>query len=241
MRDIHMPIGVDDVVIAGERREVDPAAVKRIADSIKSIGLKHPITVRRKGEQYILVAGLHRLEAHRKLKLDHIPACIVSMTNAEARMWEIAENLHRAELTKLQRSENIAEWVRLCDEERKKDISAENPPKVGRPESGANAASRELGIERTTVQDAIRIADNLTPEAKDAAEEAGIDNNQSKLLAVAREPEERQVAKVYELKGVPLSKNWRDQFQTLWGKGTEDDHAWARDYMDKPIMDARHG
>lgn len=34
---------------------------------------------------------------------------------------------------------------------------------------------------------------------------------------------------------------WRETMLCLWGKGTEDDHAWARDYMDKPIMDARHG
>jgi hypothetical protein len=31
---------------------------------------------------------------------DHIPAIIVRMTNDEARLWEIAENLHRADLTR---------------------------------------------------------------------------------------------------------------------------------------------
>jgi hypothetical protein len=30
-------------------------------------------------------------------------------------MWEISENLHQAELTVLERSQNVAEWVRLAD------------------------------------------------------------------------------------------------------------------------------
>lgn len=237
MRDITMPISFDDIVVADGRREVDSAVVKRLADSIENVGLRHPITVRRKGEQYILVAGRHRMEACRKLGREHVLATIVSMTNAEARMWEIAENLHRSELRKLERDENMAEWVRLCE------VSRQNvaKPQGGRPESGAAAAAREFGESERDVQRAVRVAERLTPEAKDAAVEAGIDDNQAKLLEVARQPADQQVARVYELKGVPLSKNWRDQFQTLWGKGTEDDHAWARDFIDQPIMDRRHG
>lgn len=34
---------------------------------------------------------------------------------------------------------------------------------------------------------------------------------------------------------------WRETILCLWGKGTEDDHAWARDYMDQPIMDEARG
>ena len=235
MRDITMPLAIDEIAINDGRREVNPATVKRLADSIKNIGLKHPVTVRRKGEGYALVAGLHRIEAHKKLDREHIMACIVTMTNAEARMWEIAENLHRAELTKLERAEQIEEW---------RELSAK-AAQVGHPnqqphEHGVSKAADALGVTRQEVQRAEQIA-HLTDDAKDAAVEAGIDDNQSKLLEVARQPADQQVAKVYELKGVPLSKNWRDQFQTIWGKGTEDDHAWARDYIDQPIMDRRHG
>lgn len=55
---------------------------------------------------------------------------------------EIAENLHRAELSKLERSNEIAEWVKLCD-----DLNSQvaKKPQGGRPEGGVNAASRELG------------------------------------------------------------------------------------------------
>ena len=99
-------------------------------------------------------------------------------------MWEIAENLHRAELTALERSEHVAEWVRLAD-----GVSAQVAPKLsdrgrngeGRPQGGINAATRQLGIDRTEAQRAVKV-DSLASEAKQAAREAGLDNNRSALL-----------------------------------------------------------
>lgn len=235
MADIIMPLSIDDIAIAGERRATDQAVVKRLADSIEAVGLRHPVTVRRRGEGYLLVAGLHRIEAHKKLGREHIQACIVSMTNAEARMWEIAENLHRAELSKLDRSEQIEEWRKLKEREGGKTF----PPQPN--EHGVKKTADELGIAPVEVRNAEKIA-SITPAAKAAAIEAEIDDNQSKLLAVAKERPERQVAKVIELKNnVANVRTWRDEFERLWAKGTDDDHAWARDIVDRPLMDRGWG
>lgn len=238
MRDINMPIGLDEIEVPDGRRAVNAQTVKRLADSIDKIGLRHPITVRRKGEQYILVAGLHRMEAYRKLGREHIPAIISTFTNADARLWEIAENLHRADLTKLERDENVAEWVRLTEEKQ----SAQNAPKgLGhRPQGGVNDAARELGMERTDVQRAVRV-DSLSDEAKEAARESGLDDNRSALLEAAKEPTpERQAAKILSFKDRAVStKTWRDDFEKLWARGTDDDHRWAREAIDAPVMDAR--
>lgn len=242
MREINMPLSLDDIQIPEGRREVDPAVVKRLANSIDNVGLRHPITVRRKGDGYVLVAGRHRMEACRKLGREHIQATIVSMTNAEARMWEIAENLHRSELTKLERSDQIAEWVKLCDAERNKQAQVA-PVSGGRGnESGINAASRELGIDRTDAQRAVKIA-SITPEAKEAAQEAGIDDNQSKLLQVAREAPERQVAKVRELI-IPRDDDdvASQQFNALmsaWNKAGAEARRRFREAIDEPLMDRR--
>ncbi len=76
------------------------------------------------------------------------------------RLWEIAENLHRAELTVIERAEHIAEWVRLTDDTAGKQADGK-PAQLapvnrggrasgGLPKSGGiNAAVRELGIDRT--------------------------------------------------------------------------------------------
>ncbi|WP_131836074.1 hypothetical protein [Ancylobacter aquaticus] len=57
------------------------------------------------------------------------------------------ENLHRAELTALERDEQVALWLKLSAEK----VSAQLEPKPGRPEGGVRAAARELGIDPTTL------------------------------------------------------------------------------------------
>jgi ParB family chromosome partitioning protein len=90
------------------------------------------------------------------------------------RQHRIAENLHRAELTKLERDGFLSEWISLRDQ------SAQTEPieskrvdgKGHRPQSGINSASRELGIDRTDLQRAIKVA-SLSDEAKEAARDIG--------------------------------------------------------------------
>ena len=96
----------------------------------------------------------------------------------DARLWEIAENLHRAELTVQERAEHIAEWVRLVEE---KGAQLAHPVGGRGNEGGVRAASRELGIPGRTVARALKIA-GLSDEARAAAVEAGLDDSQSALL-----------------------------------------------------------
>jgi hypothetical protein len=109
-----------------------------------------------------------------------------AISDVDARLWEISENLHRAELSVGERADQIAEWIRLTEAER---ISAQVEPEIprgrGRPESGINAAARQLpGVDRNEAQRAIRIA-GIGPEAREAARQAGLDDNQSALLRIA--------------------------------------------------------
>lgn len=182
-RDVNMPITISDIDIPTGRRDVNAASVKRLAESIDKLGLRHPITVREKGERYVLVAGRHRIDAFKKLGREHIPATIVKMTNDEARLWEIAENLHRSDLSKLERDEQVSEWIKIT-ERVSRQIDAK--PHGGRPEGGTRAAARELGIDEADARRAVQVA-SLSDEAKDAARDEGLDNNRSAMLAAARE------------------------------------------------------
>jgi len=49
------------------RAELRPATVDEIAASMLAVGQQTPILVRRDGERFVLVEGLHRLEACKKL------------------------------------------------------------------------------------------------------------------------------------------------------------------------------
>jgi sulfiredoxin len=59
------------------RPTLDAAKVKEIAKSIVEKGLQTPIQVRRDDKRYVLVTGLHRLEAARSLGEQTIQALLV--------------------------------------------------------------------------------------------------------------------------------------------------------------------
>ena len=70
---------IDDIYIPAKfrQRTVDPKAVEEIAESILEAGLKTPILVRPDGARYVLVSGLHRLEACKALGEDTISGLVV--------------------------------------------------------------------------------------------------------------------------------------------------------------------
>lgn len=201
---------VDAIEVSDRMRDrCDEDAVTRLMDSIRKIGLQTPISVRWVGDDLMLVAGRHRLEAVRRLGWDSVDCIRMDGTDDEARMWEIAENLHRADLTMLERDEHISEWVRLAGKNHVDDKPGQVGPVLnvgGRgKEGGISAAARELGIAGTTAKRATKVA-AITPEAKAAARETGIDKNQSDLLKVAKAPPDQQAEKVRELAAEKAAK-----------------------------------
>ncbi len=71
-------IRIEQIYVPSKRRrDVRPETVDAIAESIIDEGLKVPISVRRDGERFVLVAGLQRLEAMKALGENTITAIIV--------------------------------------------------------------------------------------------------------------------------------------------------------------------
>jgi uncharacterized ParB-like nuclease family protein len=125
------------------RRPVNQDAVDRLAESMAEIGLQQLITVKRReigeGGGYWLVTGAHRLAAAHKLGWETIPTYIVQMSDRDARLWEISENLHRAELTVGERADQIAEWVRLTAPS--EEVGQVDPVSGGRGNTGGVRAA----------------------------------------------------------------------------------------------------
>jgi ParB-like chromosome segregation protein Spo0J len=126
-----MMLPLDEIDVSKSHRPYDAQAVSRLARSIDDIVLQYPISVVANAGRFRLVAGLHRLEAFRTLGEQSIPASVVMLSDLDARMWEISENLHRAELTVAQRAEQIAEYAQLAREKERKSFRAklaQKPP-----------------------------------------------------------------------------------------------------------------
>src|SRR5262245_39886456 len=64
-------------VPAKRRSTLDPDKAREIAESMLQIGQQTPILVRRDGERFVLVDGLHRLEACKQLGEDTIGGYLV--------------------------------------------------------------------------------------------------------------------------------------------------------------------
>jgi sulfiredoxin len=64
-------------VPAKRRATLDPDKAREIAESMLQIGQQTPILVRRDGERFVLVEGLHRLEACKQLGEETIVGYLV--------------------------------------------------------------------------------------------------------------------------------------------------------------------
>ena len=71
-------IRIDEIYVpAAKRGTIDPATVEALAESILEVGQQTPISVRRDAERFVLVSGLHRLEACKALGEQTITAIII--------------------------------------------------------------------------------------------------------------------------------------------------------------------
>ncbi len=118
-----LSIRADDIEIGERHRALSEDAVQRLIASMREIGLMQPISVRVVDEMMVdgqmtagvpvLVAGAHRLAAAKALNWSHIDCIEIEDDALKAELWEIAENLHRHDLTKDQRDEHIRRYAEV--------------------------------------------------------------------------------------------------------------------------------
>jgi len=76
-------------------REINEDMVREVSNSVRSQGLLQPIMVRRLNGEFEVVFGLHRLEACKRLGWEKIPAIVVEISEEEAFLTCVVENLQR--------------------------------------------------------------------------------------------------------------------------------------------------
>ena len=95
------------------RQAYDDAKLDELAASIKEKGLLQPIVVRKAADGYEVVAGERRLRAARKLGLEKIPVVIRDVSDKEAMVLALVENVQREDLNPVEKAET---YRRLIDE-----------------------------------------------------------------------------------------------------------------------------
>ncbi|HKO16483.1 MAG TPA: ParB/RepB/Spo0J family partition protein [Gemmatimonadaceae bacterium] len=95
------------------RREFDAQELTDLETSIKVSGLLQPITVRRTGELYELIAGERRLRAVTNLGWRDVPAIVRDLDDQAMLVLALVENLQRSDLNPIEEARG---YSRLLEE-----------------------------------------------------------------------------------------------------------------------------
>ncbi len=160
---------------------------------MREIGLQSPITVwKYGGDQYGLVAGLHRLEAAKRLGWDEIDAVVTSADEIDRQLWEVDENLIGAELTTAERASHVAKRKKLFEQR----AAMENPNngttrpenrRRGRPKSFALETAEQTGRTKRDVNRDILRAEWITPDVMEKLESPEKDTVLAKIADTGTE------------------------------------------------------
>ena len=91
------------------RRNFDEKSLEELSMSIKSKGVITPITLRKVGKNFEIIAGERRWRAAKKANIKSIPAYIINVKN-NSEMMEVAliENIQREDLNAIEEAEGYA-------------------------------------------------------------------------------------------------------------------------------------
>lgn len=84
------------------RREFEPETLKELKNSILQYGIIQPIVVRKKGENYEIIAGERRWRAAKDAKLSEVPCIIREVSDKGAMKLALIENIQREDLNPIE-------------------------------------------------------------------------------------------------------------------------------------------
>lgn len=135
------------------RESVDPDVVREIAESILEVGQQTPILVRPDGDRYVLVEGLHRVEACKALGEEAIIGFVVSAHAST----ETVKSPYETDLESVRQKTERLRQTRLAKEaaERAK-VRIENPITPGSREEKPSRNKAEAPLRRTKAPSLIK-------------------------------------------------------------------------------------
>lgn len=99
------------------RKHFDEAALTELAESIDELGMLQPIAVRVDGEGYLIVAGERRWRAAQQAGLVEIPAVVLQVSDDEAFIAAIAENVNREDMSPIEEARAFAVLLESRDKD----------------------------------------------------------------------------------------------------------------------------
>ena len=159
---------------AQPRKIFRPEALDELSDSIRQHGILQPLSVRRSGNGYELIAGERRLRAAELAGITDIPCIIMSMDDRESGMAAMVENLQRQDLHYMEEAAAIAKLIAVYG------LSQEQ-------------AAERLGKSQSAVANKLRLL-RLSPACVALLREGGLSERHARALLRLSDENERLAA-----------------------------------------------
>ena len=159
------------------RTVFDDAALSELAESIRSYGILHPLTVRRRTGRYELVAGERRLRAAKLAGLREVPCVLLDVNMEDAGLIALVENLQRRDLDFLEEANGIRQLIRMFG------MSQEE-------------AARRIGKSQSAVANKLRLL-KLPRDVLEKLRGYGLSERHGRALLRLTEPDAQRMALEY--------------------------------------------
>lgn len=156
------------------RQDFDAAALEELAQSIRENGVITPITLRKTGDTYQIIAGERRWRASRMAGLHEIPAIVLDVDEQTGYALALIENLQREDLNPMEEAEG---YRRLIQE-------------LGLTQE---QAAQRVGVSRPAVTNALRLL-NLPVSVSALLREKKLSAGHARALLPLETPERMEQA-----------------------------------------------
>lgn len=156
------------------RQDFDAAALEELAQSIRENGVITPITLRKTGDTYQIIAGERRWRASRMAGLHEIPAIVLDVDEQTGYALALIENLQREDLNPMEEAEG---YRRLIQE-------------LGLTQE---QAAQRVGVSRPAVANALRLL-NLPVSVSALLREKKLSAGHARALLPLETPERMEQA-----------------------------------------------
>ncbi|MBQ4642105.1 MAG: ParB/RepB/Spo0J family partition protein [Oscillospiraceae bacterium] len=186
-RVVFLPAGAIHPNPAQPRKRFSEEALDELAQSIRQHGILQPLSVRRVGNAYELIAGERRLRAGIQAGLTELPCIVMNMTDRESSMVALVENIQRQALD-------------FVEEARGLDLL------ISRWGMSQEQVAKLLGKSQSGVANKLRLLRHSS-QVLDALRREGLTERHARaLLRLGSEPEKMRAIEVIARQGMSVAK-----------------------------------
>ena len=187
---------------AQPRKVFRQEALEELAESIRRHGVLQPLSLRRVGTSYELIAGERRLRAAKLAGLNEVPCIIMTMDDRESGTAALVENLQRQDLDFVEEAWGISRLMQLGN------LSQEQAAKL-------------LGKSQSSIANKLRLLRH-SPEVLSALREADLTERHGRaLLKLETETEKLSAISVIARQEMSVARAEKYIAELLSGKSRE--------------------